>query len=81
LAAYSLAYHCREVLGRKGCRTEGRIFIGFSNCTIRTCCREKGFETCANCDEFGKCEMLKGFLSVPNHKPAKINLQKIREKL
>ena len=62
----------------KGCWSEDTIFIGCSNCPIRKCCKEKGFNTCASCKEYNTCRMLNGFFSVPNHQYAKKNLEKIR---
>ncbi|NPE30966.1 DUF3795 domain-containing protein [Methanococcoides sp. SA1] len=62
----------------KGCWSESSVFIGCSNCPIRKCCKGKGFSTCASCDEYETCNMLKGFFSVPNHQNAESNLDKIR---
>ncbi|WP_369123349.1 hypothetical protein [Methanococcoides alaskense] len=52
--------------------------MGCSNCPIRKCCKGKEFSTCASCDEYETCNMLKGFFSVPNHQNAESNLDKIR---
>lgn len=68
-----------EEVNCTGCWSEDSIFFGCSNCAIRKCCPERGFETCAGCDEFETCEILNGFLSVPINEPAKNNLEKLRE--
>ncbi len=48
-----------------GCAAhDGALFIGCTACPMRTCCRQKGFSTCAECAEFDACEMLNGFFSV-----------------
>ena len=41
---------------KDGCRQGG----GTPDCEIRHCCQEKGFETCADCDEFQYCPELAG---------------------
>jgi len=46
----------------KGCLEGG----GPPWCKIRTCCRKRGYESCAQCDEFESCEKL-AFLE-PGHK-------------
>jgi hypothetical protein len=60
-----------------GCWSNNNIFVGCSNCSIRKCCQEKKFVTCANCNDYGTCEMLNGFFSVPAHQQAKTNLDNI----
>ena len=67
-----------EDVNCKGCWSDGTVFVGCSNCSIRKCCREKKFVTCASCSEYETCEMLKGFFSVSTNEPAKSNLDKIR---
>ncbi len=47
---------------------------GSTNCKIRECCQEKGFEGCWLCDTFESCQIL-GWLD-PVHKNA--NIQNIR---
>jgi hypothetical protein len=61
----------------EGCWSENNVFVGCSNCSIRKCCQEKELVTCASCNEYGTCEMLKGFFSVPTHQQAKNNLDTI----
>lgn len=60
-----------------GCLSNDRVFVGCSNCSIRKCCQEKKFVTCASCNDYDTCEMLNGFFSVPAHQQAKNNLDKI----
>lgn len=48
-----------EDMNCSGCRSEGGLFVGCTNCPIRTCCREKGFVTCASCKGYEVCDMLK----------------------
>lgn len=56
----------------KGCRNGG----GPPWCKIRTCCRKRGYESCAQCDEFESCEELT-FLE-PGHKDEHLkNLRKM----
>jgi hypothetical protein len=62
----------------KGCRNESDVFIGCSNCEIRSCCLENNFETCADCPEYKKCDTINGFFQIPSHEEAKDNLERIR---
>lgn len=68
----------KEDMNCGGCCAGESIFIGCMNCQIRACCRTKGFNTCASCGEYPTCEMLNGFYTVPSHKIAKANLDRIR---
>jgi len=61
-----------------GCLSDDEPFIACTNCSMRKCCRGKKYTTCAECIEYQTCEMLNGFYSVPAHKPAQANLDKIR---
>lgn len=61
----------------KGCRQEDNIFVGCLNCQIRRCCGERKFVTCADCENFETCDVLNGFYSVPLHRSAKDNLDRI----
>jgi hypothetical protein len=63
-----------------GCRSERGLFIGCASCSIRKCSQKKGFITCASCDEYESCDMLKGFYSFEIHQSAKENLDRIRMK-
>jgi hypothetical protein len=61
-----------------GCINDTRIFSWCSECPIRSCCREKGYENCASCNDF-YCENLKNtFEKTPS---AKETLEKIRKNL
>jgi hypothetical protein len=64
----------------RGCKTEDSLFIGCLNCPIRKCCREEKLETCAICKGYETCELLNGFFTVPSHKQARENLERIRKK-
>ena len=63
----------------RGCKTGDSLFIGCRNCSIRKCCREKKLETCAICKGYETCDLLNGFFTVPTHKPARENLERIRK--
>ena len=63
-----------------GCWAESGVFIGCVNCVIRNCCRKRGLETCAYCDEYEQCNMIKGFLSNPDYQQVKDTLEKMRKK-
>ncbi len=43
----------------EGCRAGG----GFAGCRVRLCAEERGFVTCAECQEMESCEKLNSFLS------------------
>ncbi len=64
----------------RGCRSDRGLFIGCASCPIRKCSQDKGFVTCASCDEYGSCNMLNAFYSNVIHKSAKENLDRIRMK-
>lgn len=69
-----------EDVNCSGCQSENGIFRGCELCPIRKCCHEKNFTTCANCIEYSQCKMLSGFYSIPAHRHAKDNLDKLRFK-
>lgn len=61
-----------------GCKSVNHdCFIGCQNCSIRKCCLQKNNETCADCNNFNKCEMILGFFTM--HKEAKDNLNKRKD--
>jgi hypothetical protein len=62
----------------RGCLSDKDLFIAGANCSIRKCCREKKYATCAECVEYQTCQMLNGFYSMPAHRPAKDNLDRMR---
>ncbi|MGE5308649.1 MAG: DUF3795 domain-containing protein [Deltaproteobacteria bacterium] len=61
-----------------GCRSTGIVFGACVDCPIKRCCGKKGIASCARCDEYDRCSILAGFFSVPHHKPARENLDKMR---
>jgi len=69
-----------EDINCRGCRSERGLFIGCASCSIRKCCQDKGFVTCADCDEYESCDTLKGFYSFKIHQTAKENLDRLRMK-
>lgn len=69
-----------EDMNCSGCRSERGLFIGCASCPIRKCSQNKGFITCASCDEYESCGMLNAFYSNVIHKSAKENLDSIRMK-
>ena len=67
-----------EELCCDGCINDERIFQWCSKCPIRSCCREKGFQNCAYCDDYF-CDNLKmTFEKTPS---AKERLDNIRKEL
>jgi len=68
-----------EDINCQGCHSRRDIFFGCKNCVIRDCCKEKQLKTCADCSDYESCDKLNGFFSVPEHKSAKDNLEKIRK--
>jgi len=63
----------------RGCKSEDNILVGCLSCPIRGCCREKKYDSCANCEEYETCDLLNGFYSVPSHQSAKTNLSIMRK--
>jgi hypothetical protein len=63
-----------------GCRSNRGLFIGCAGCQIRKCSQDKGFITCASCDEYESCNMLNAFYSFTVHQSAKENLDRMRMK-
>jgi hypothetical protein len=77
-----------EQINCVGCLEDGAHLGYCSMCEIRRCCRERGFKTCAECNEY-VCEDLKRVYMVMSEvfgkaqdgvAEAKINLDKIRNK-
>ena len=71
-----------------GCLEDGEHLGYCSMCEIRRCCRDRGLETCAECDEY-VCEELEKVYTVMNEvfgksqngvSEAKINLDSIHSK-
>ncbi len=48
---------------QKGCCQGCLVEAGFSRCGIRACVLEKGYLTCAECDELEGCKTLNNFIS------------------
>lgn len=68
----------REDINCNGCKSETGILFGHcSNCQIKKCCQEKGYETCASCEDYA-CDTLSGFLAFVPH--AKDALEEMRKK-
>lgn len=67
-----------EDINCHGCRSEHCHFFGCEKCAIKPCCLEKNLITCAGCQEYEFCDILKGFYSFDIHRPAKDRLDKIR---
>lgn len=63
-----------------GCRSNHGLFIGCASCQIRKCSQDKGIITCASCDKYESCGMLKAFYSFAIHQSAKENLDRMRIK-
>jgi len=51
-----------EMINCTGCREEGAKFSHCADCEIRNCVKNKGFETCGDCQEMEKCSLLEGIL-------------------
>ncbi|MGE5424857.1 MAG: DUF3795 domain-containing protein [Syntrophothermus sp.] len=45
-----------EMINCTGCRQPGAKFSHCSQCQIRKCADEKGYQTCAECDQMETCE-------------------------
>ena len=59
-----------------GCRSENMRLIGYCNiCKVRNCARERGVETCADCEDY-VCEKLEPILKAAP--AARENLEKLR---
>jgi hypothetical protein len=67
-----------EDINCRGCRSDADHFIGCMKCLIRECSQGRRFGTCASCNEYETCELLKGFYSMPPHQYAKGKLDRIR---
>jgi len=47
-----------ETINCLGCREEGAHFLYCGMCEIRKCVHEKGYQTCADCDEMDTCSIV-----------------------
>jgi len=48
-----------ETINCTGCRTEGVKFAHCTQCEIRNCIAEKGYDTCGDCSDITDCEKVK----------------------
>jgi len=65
-----------DVADCDGCKTENdRLFC--SDCQMRTCAKQKDFESCAYCDDYA-CEKLEKFFITDTE--AKKRLERIRSR-
>jgi hypothetical protein len=48
-----------EMINCTGCREPGAKFSHCAQCEIRNCVNSKNFQTCADCDQLGSCELVK----------------------
>ena len=89
-AAQQSEFYGMEILPERincvGCLEDGEHLGYCSMCEIRRCCRERGLETCAECNDY-VCEELEKVYTVMSEvfgkaqdgvAEAKINLEKIR---
>ncbi len=64
-----------ESINCLGCRQDGVKLGHCAECKIRICVYEKGYETCGNCSEMEKCELV---AQVHKHVPeAILNLKSL----
>ena len=47
-----------EMINCTGCRESGAKFSHCEQCEIRNCVISKGFQTCADCDNLGSCQVV-----------------------
>jgi len=67
----------KEMINCMGCRTGGvKTIYCDSICEIRKCAMNRGFNTCGDCAEFGKCETVE--LVLKNSADALHNLKSIK---
>ncbi len=69
-----------EDMNCRGCWSERDRFMGSMSCPMRKCSQERDLTTCAGCNDYEICDMLKGFYSTILHHQAKENLDRIRMK-
>ena len=55
---YGIEYTPEEINACDGCKSgSGRLFHGCSSCIIRPCAMDRGFKSCADCEEYA-CDRL-----------------------
>jgi len=65
-----------EMIHCDGCRSTGVHFEYCGICEIRNCVKEKGFETCGDCNEMSSCKKVE---SIHQYVPETIaNLQSLK---
>jgi hypothetical protein len=47
-----------QAINCTGCREAGVKFSHCDNCEIRSCVKQKGYETCGDCAEMATCEIV-----------------------
>lgn len=62
----------------EGCNQDGIVFSWCRECPIRSCCRAKGYENCAYCEEYD-CDNLK--MTFEKSPSAKERLDEIKSNL
>ena len=66
---------CREFEKTcKGCKLgylDGSRNLGRAKCRMKKCCLTKGHITCADCEEYDRCEIVQSFLNQPGYKYGK----------
>ena len=58
----------------KGCKPgylDGSRDLGRAKCRMKKCCLTKGHITCADCEEYDRCEIIQTFLNHPGYKYGK----------
>jgi hypothetical protein len=76
---YGINYKYEDINECSGCKaSNGRIFSGCKNCSIRKCAVEREFENCAYCGEYPCKQLLEIF---QNDFSAKMRLDSIRLKI
>ena len=65
----------------RGCHSKTNHFVGCMKCAIRECSQGRSFKTCASCNEYETCDLLKAFYSMSPHQYAKDKLDRIRSGL
>ncbi len=66
---------CREYQKTcKGCKLgylDGSRDLSRVKCRMKKCCLTKGHITCADCEEYDRCEIIQAFINHPGYKYAK----------
>lgn len=63
---YGVDYKYEDITGCDGCKSaSGSLFSGCMKCKIRKCANEKGFDSCAYCDEYACDNLLEIYKTDP----------------